>query len=78
MLLHIRDPYMYVHAYTYIFLQLNTYVFVVLTEEIRPKIVGSPDQTVWISFQLSDGDSCLLPRKLVWNLGDSREDLFEI
>jgi len=43
MLPHIRDPYMYVYAYTYVFIQLNTYVFVLLTEEIRPKIVGSPD-----------------------------------
>jgi len=36
-----------------------------LTEKITPRLFGSPDHTVFPYDQLSDGDSRLLPRKLV-------------
>ena len=48
-----------------------------LTEEITLEIFGSPDWTVFLSTLLSDGDSRLLSWKLVWDSGDSRENLFE-
>jgi len=48
-----------------------------LTEEITSKILASPDWTVFLSTLLSDGDSRLLPWKLVWKFGDSRQILFE-
>ena len=48
-----------------------------LTEEIRLEICGSPDWQVFLSTLLSNGDTRLLPWKLVWNFRNSRENLFE-
>jgi len=47
-----------------------------LVEEIRIQIFRSPDYTGFLHNQRSDGDSCLLTWKLVWNRGNSRENLF--
>jgi len=47
-----------------------------LMEEIRIQIFRSPDYTGFLYNQRSDGDSCLLTWKLVWNCGESRENLF--
>jgi len=52
--------------------------FELLTEEIRIEIFGSPDCTVSLYNQLSNGDSRWLPWKLVWNLGHSSENLFDL
>jgi len=48
-----------------------------ITEEIGLKIFESLDCTVFLSTLLSDGDSCLLPRKFVRDFGEYREDLVE-
>jgi len=47
-------------------------------EEIRLKIFGSQDLTVFLLDLLSDGDSVYTGGKLVWNFGDSRENVFDM
>jgi len=57
--------------------RVSQHLQVPLTEEIRLKIFGSPDCPNFPSTLLSDRDFCLLPWKSFWNLGDSRQNLFE-
>jgi len=57
--------YMYPCAYIYVYACSYTYMYmhvcIPLTEEIRLHIFESPDQKVFLSFILSDGDSRYLP-----------------
>ena len=50
---------------------------ILLTEEVRLQIFGSPDWTVFLSTLLGHGDFRSLPWNPVWNFGDSHENLFE-
>jgi len=54
---------------------MNMNMNIPLTEEIRLKIFESWDLSVFLINPLSDGETQL---KIVWNFGDSRENVFDM